>query len=60
MSQRVSIEEAAKEIGCCKEYLRRQMKSGKWNLGKVVKPPPGGSIYQYFIFREKLNKFLYE
>ena len=60
MPQRVSVADAAKEIGCCKEYLRRQMRSGRGKLGKVVKPPRGHTVYQYFIFRNKLNEFFEE
>ena len=58
MSERIGVQEAAKEIGCAPEYLRRQMKAGKWDLGSVVKPSRGISNYQYFIFRAKLDKFL--
>lgn len=56
--ERVSVKDAAMEIGCAPEYLRRQMKSGKWNLGEVVKPSAHGCQHEYFIFRAKLNKFL--
>lgn len=58
MSQRLTVKEAAAEIGCDKEYLRRQMKAGRWDLGSVIKPTKGLSNYQYFIFRAKLDKFL--
>lgn len=57
-SQRVRVEDAAKEIGCCPEYLQRQMKAGKWNLGKVVKPSGKGTQCEYFIFQTKLDEFL--
>lgn len=56
--ERVSVKDAANEIGCAQEYLRRQMKSGKWNLGEVVKPSINGCQHEYFIFRAKLDKFL--
>lgn len=56
--QRVRVEDAAREIGCAPEYLRRQMKAGKWNLGEVVKPQVSGCQHEYFIFRAKLDKFL--
>lgn len=56
--ERVSVKDAAAEIGCAQEYLRRQMKSGRWNLGEVVKPSTHGCHYEYFIFRAKLDKFL--
>lgn len=57
-NQRVKVADAAKEIGCHPEYLRRQMKAGKWDLGKVVKPRTVGGNYEYFIFRTKLDRFL--
>ena len=57
-SNRVPPRKAAKEIGCCPEYLRRQMKAGNWDLGSVIKPGRGHSKWQYFIFRDKLDKFL--
>lgn len=58
MSQRVAVADAAKEIGCAPEYLRRQMKNGHWDLGSVIKPVRGSTNYNYFIFRTKLDKFL--
>ena len=56
--ERVSVKDAAREIGCAQEYLRRQMKAGRWDLGEVVKPSRNGCQHEYFIFRAKLNKFL--
>ena len=56
--ERVSVKDAAAEIGCAPEYLRRQMKSGRWNIGEVVKPSKGGCQHEYFIFRAKLDSFL--
>ncbi len=58
MSQRLTVKEAATEIGCNVEYLRRQMKAGRWDLGSVIKPTSKVKNYQYFIFRAKLDKFL--
>lgn len=58
MSQRVSVQEAAREIGCDKEYLRRKMKKGEWDLGSYGKPERGQKKGTYFIFRNKLDKFL--
>lgn len=58
MSQRVRTEDAAREIGCCVEYLRRRMKSGEWDLGKYEKPKKGRKKGSYFIFRHKLDNFL--
>lgn len=58
MSQRVSVTEAAREIGCDKEYLRRKIKKGEWDLGAYGKPERGQKKGTYFIFRHKLDKFL--
>mgnify|MGYP000279122542 CR=1 FL=1 len=58
MRQRLTVKEAAAEIGCNVEYLRRQMKAGRWDLGSVIKPNAKIKNYQYFIFRAKLDKFL--
>ena len=55
MSQRLTVKEAAAEIGCNVEYLRRQMKAGRWDLGSVIKPNAKVKNYQYFIFRAKLD-----
>lgn len=56
--QRVSVPNAAKEIGCSPDYLRQKMKRKEWDLGVVVPPKKPRGIYQYFIFRSKLDKFL--
>ena len=58
MSQRVSVPDAAKEIGCDPQYLRQQMKSGHWDLGSYVKPGHGKNRASYFVFRDKLDRFL--
>lgn len=55
--QRVSVSDAAKEIGCDPQYLRLKMKKKKWDLGKV-EPPTNGGRCEYFIFRRKLDAFL--
>lgn len=56
--QRVSVADAAKEIGCDADYLRQMMKKKRWDLGVVVPPATPHGNYQYWIFRAKLNKFL--
>ena len=62
MSERVSVAQAAKEMGCCTQAVREQMKRGLIDIGFVApsmrrkskyRPP-----YRYFIYREKLNKLL--
>lgn len=55
MSQKVTVRNAAKEIGCDPEYLRRKMKTGEWDLGEYEK---GKKRARYFVFRKKLDKFL--
>ena len=37
-SNRVRTEDAAKEIGCAKQFLVEQIKTGAWDLGSYVKP----------------------
>lgn len=58
MNQRVSVPEAAKEIGCDQNYLRQQMRRGEWDLGSYVRPGRGKKKASYFVFRNKLDKFL--
>ena len=57
-TERVPVAQAAREIGCCEQFLRQQMKCGEWDLGQVKKPPRGGNRYTYYVFRSKLDKFL--
>ena len=58
LSERLTTEEAAKEIGCRVQAVRENMRRGIWDLGSVV--PIGGKKrkYNYYVFREKLNQFL--
>lgn len=57
--QRISVLEAAKEIGCDPDFLRQMMKKKKWDLGEVIPPEKGGKkTYTYYVFRAKLDKFL--
>lgn len=58
MSERVSVVEAAKEIGCAPGFLRLKMKTGEWDLGAYSKPPRGGKNFSYYVFRSKLDRFL--
>lgn len=58
MSQRVSVNDAAREIGCAPQALREHMKRGLWDLGEVVPPDKKSGSYVYYIFRPKLDKFL--
>lgn len=56
--QRISVSDAAKEIGCDADFVRQQMKKGKWDLGVVIPPQKKGGNYRYMIFRPKLDKFM--
>ena len=56
--ERLTLTEAASEIGCHPEYVRRQMACGNWDLGTVVKKKNRNGCNQYFVFRSKLDKFL--
>lgn len=58
MNQRVSVPDVAKEIGCDQNYLRQQMRRGEWDLGSYVKPGREKKKASYFVFRNKLDKFL--
>lgn len=61
-SERISVEEAARLLGMAPQGVRVQMRRGLLDIGKVfpsVSHKKGGrTIYQYFIFRDKLNKVL--
>lgn len=55
---KVTVADAAKMIGCDKDYLRQRMKRKEWDLGEVVPPKRAGGIYRYIIFKPKLERFL--
>lgn len=57
---KITIDEAARRIGCAPEYLRQQMRSGAWNIGEAVKPKKTGGNWRYYIFEGKLKTFLGE
>lgn len=58
MSERVSVINAAKELGCAPQSVRENIKSGEWDLGEIIKPIYPGTNYQYHIYRSKLDKHL--
>ena len=62
MSERVSVAQAAKEMGCCAQAVREQMKRGLIDIGYVAPCVRGKNrsrrSYRYFIYRSKLNKLL--
>ena len=56
--QRVSLLDAAVEIGCAPQALREHMKKGLWDLGEVVPPDQGSKNYRSYVFRRQLDRFL--
>ncbi len=61
MSERVSVVQAARELGCSPQAVREHMKRGIWDLGEVVTPKQKGrpaNSYSYYIFRRKLDNIL--
>jgi len=57
MSERISLSEAARQMGISPQCLRIQMQRGLVDIGYVAKSTTGNS-YRYYIFREKLNKVI--
>ncbi len=57
MSERVTVEQAAHEMGLAPQGVREYMKRGLIDIG-VVLPAVQGGTKRYVIFRSKLDKFL--
>ncbi len=55
---RVRVTDAAREIGCTPQFLRLRMQAGDWDLGSYVRPGKGGRHGAYYVFRDKLDRFL--
>ncbi len=56
-SKRVSVIQAARELGVAPQGVRVQMQRGKLDIGVVV-PSVQGDRLQYWIYRDKLDKVL--
>lgn len=56
-NNRVSLPEAAKELGMSKQAVREHMKRKVIDIGYVL-PGIEGSRKSYVIYRDKLDKFL--
>ncbi len=56
--QKISVEEAAKELDIGPRTLRLWMRKGKINLGKVIPPAECESYYTYCIYRDELEAFM--
>lgn len=58
-SERVSLPEAARILGCNPQAVREHMKCGIWDLGEVIPPEKlGKKRWGYYIYRDKLEKLL--
>lgn len=57
MSERVTVKQAAKELGIAPQGVRVQMQRGKLDIGRVV-PSVTGEGNRYLIFRNKLDREL--
>lgn len=59
MSERVSVLDAARELGCGPQAVREHMKRGIWDLGEVIPPEKlGKKTWGYYIYRSKLDRIL--
>jgi len=56
-SKRVSVIQAARELGVAPQGVRVQMQRGKLDIGVVV-PSVQGCRLQYWIYRDKLDKVM--
>ncbi|MCM1026497.1 MAG: hypothetical protein NC432_08660 [Roseburia sp.] len=56
-TERVSVMQAAEELGVSPQAVRVQMERGLLDIG-VVLPSLQGDRKQYWIYREKLNRLL--
>lgn len=55
---RVTINQAAAEIGCNPQRVREKMYCGEWDLGAVIKLKGSVQKARYYVFRGKLDAFL--
>ena len=59
-SERVSIKEAAKRIGCGEGYIRMKMRNGEWNIGEATPPSKGRANWSFRIFRQPFERAMKE
>lgn len=57
-ANRVTLEQAAKELGLAPQGVREYMKRGLIDIGMVLPSVEGGGKKRYLIFRDKLDKVL--
>ena len=58
MSERVSLKQAAAELGMSPQGVRECMKRGLIDIGVVLPNIKGKGKRQYFIYRDKLDRVL--
>lgn len=58
MSERVSVAQAARELGMAQQGVREYMKRGLIDIGDVLPSVSGTKTLRYFIYRNKLDKHL--
>lgn len=58
MSERVSVAQAAKELGMAPQAVRERMKRGHLNKIGYVMPSIEGERTEYFIYRDKLDAYM--
>ena len=58
MSERVSLKQAAAELGMSPQGVREYMKRGLIDIGVVLPNIKGKGKRQYFIYRDKLDRVL--
>ena len=58
MNNRVSVAQAAKELGLAPQGVREYMKRGLIDIGEVLPALSGGDSLRYHIYRDKLDKHL--
>lgn len=56
--ERLSVNEAAKVLGCGVSEIREQMKRGNFKIGIVIPPRDGECNYRYHIYRSMLERFI--
>ncbi len=58
-SERVSVTQAAKELGVTPQAVREHMKRGLWQIGYCYSPKnTGKNNWEYHIYRHLLNRHL--
>lgn len=58
MGNRVSVAQAAKELGMAPQGVREYMKRGLIDIGMVLPAANGAKTHSYVIMRDKLDRVL--